>query len=78
MQRVIVKVVMPYLSIWRHETERDLAYGWSGEPLEVGDKVRCPPTPLMPNENYIGVVVSTDASTIGYQGPVKELLGKVV
>lgn len=77
MQRLIVKVNMPYLEIYGHEALRDLVYGWLGTPLEVGDRVRVPPTPLMPNESYVGVVVSTDASGSNYQGPVKELLGKV-
>lgn len=78
MQRLIVTVNMPYLrEVYGHESLRDLVYGWSGKPLEVGDRVRIPPTPLMPNESYIGVVVSTDASSSEDTGPVKELLGKI-
>lgn len=73
-QRVVVLAQLDHLKDYGHNPTRELVYGCSF-PVSEGDAVICPRTPLYQHE-FVGVVISLDASTHPYKGPVKNLLRK--
>lgn len=65
--RITVMLDLPHLKRYGHQTTRELTYGCSF-PVQVGDVVRCPPTPLYGHWTT-GVVTALEAN--GYRGRVK-------
>lgn len=65
--RITVMVELPHLKRYGHQPTREMTYGCSF-PVQVGDLVRCPPTPLYGHWTT-GVVTALEAN--GYCGRVK-------
>ena len=75
-ERILVMAHLPHLKDYGHDPNRELVYRWAGGPIEVGDLVECPPTPLRPKP-FTAIVTSLDASRHPYKGPVKTISKKV-
>ena len=73
--RVLVQAHLPHVEQWNRDPNVDLVYLWPGGPLQVGDLVICPPTPLH-GATFVAIVTSLDASSHPYKGPAKYLIGR--